>query len=158
MTTNDEIIIMASPDAIFRVAADVRQWPKILPHYRRVKVLAKGEDSLHVEMAARRGWIPVSWTAVQRCDPAGRQIHYRHTGGLTKGMTVVWEITPLSEGSRVVITHDLTLETPIVRTWPGQLVVAYGFVHYIASRTLRIMKRHLEQGTRVAPPSPIERR
>jgi hypothetical protein len=36
MTIYDEAFVQATPDACFRVAADVERWPDILPHYRWV--------------------------------------------------------------------------------------------------------------------------
>ena len=34
MRTIDEIDVAAPPDLVFRFAADVEGWPRILPHYR----------------------------------------------------------------------------------------------------------------------------
>ena len=158
MITRDEIIIRADPEAIYRAAAEILQWPRLLPHYRRVRVLEHGDDGLRVEMAARRGWIPVSWIAVQRCAPDRFLVEYRHIGGATRGMGVVWQISPAAGGTRVVIVHDLTLDTPIVRTWLGKLIIGHGFVHYIAGRTLRALKKHLEEATCAGQSSPASDR
>jgi ribosome-associated toxin RatA of RatAB toxin-antitoxin module len=152
MQTVDEIIIRAEPEAVYRAAADILEWPRLLPHYRRVKALAHVADGLQVEMAAWRGWIPVRWTAVQRLDPTRRRVYYRHTGGATRGMMVMWEITPVAGGARVVIVHELALEVPLVRTRLGKSIVGHGFVHHIAGRTLRALKKHLE-GTACAEQS-----
>lgn len=155
MRTIDTINIAADPVAVYRTAADIQQWPVILPHYRWVKPLAELTDGILVEMAAKRGWIPVRWEAVQRCDDAGLRIHYRHTGGATKGMSVVWEIEATTTGTHVTLIHDVTLDTPLIRSWIGKMIVGHYFVHYIASRTLRVMKEHLEEeGSCVEPSSP----
>ena len=145
MRTFDTIEIATDPAAVYRAAAEILHWPAILPHYRWVKILAEKNDGALVEMAARRGWIPVRWTALQRCEAGGREIHYLHTGGATRGMQVVWELVPTEIGTQVTIIHDLTLDTPVIRWWIGKLIVGQFFVHYIAGRTLRAMKRHLEE-------------
>ena len=149
MTTIDEIEMAADAALIFRIAADVERWPDFLPHYRRVRVLERSGEELSVEMAALRGRIPVRWQAVQTLDPAQRRIYYRHTGGATKGMSVVWQIDPIETGSHVSIVHELTLQQPIVRTVPGQIVVGRFFISYIAGRTLHCMKDYVERGGRL---------
>jgi hypothetical protein len=92
------------------------------------------------------------------CDPQRRRVQYRHIGGATRGMRVIWAIDPAEYGVRVSIVHDLALEAPIVRSWLGQWVVGHLFVHYIAGRTLREMKRYLEEGVCVEPSSPASDR
>ncbi|HEY3417620.1 MAG TPA: SRPBCC family protein, partial [Armatimonadota bacterium] len=130
---------------VYQAARDIRRWPAILPHYRWVKILGEQAEGTLVEMAAKRGWIPVCWTAVQWCEADQRHIHYRHTGGATQGMQVVWEIAPSAAGTRVMLIHDLTLDTPIVRSWIGKMIVGHFFVHHIACRTLNVMKQLLEK-------------
>jgi ribosome-associated toxin RatA of RatAB toxin-antitoxin module len=145
--THDISYMQACPDLIFRLAADVERWPEILPHYRSVKVLDEHPDARVVEMAAKRGMIPVSWKALQWTDPELRLVMYRHTGGATRGMYVEWRIEPLADGSvRVEIVHDLDLKAPLVRTAIGKFVVSRLFIKYIAGRTLRHIKMTAEQG------------
>jgi hypothetical protein len=52
-------------ERIVQLGADVERWPAILPHYRWVILLEGGGDRKVVEMAARRGRIPLRWRAVQ---------------------------------------------------------------------------------------------
>jgi len=155
MRTVDTIEIAADPDAVYRAAQQIERWPAILPHYRWVKLLGTEAEGVRVEMAAKRGWIPVRWEAIQRCEEMQRRIHYRHTGGATRGMRVVWEINPAESGTRVTLIHDLTLETPVVRWWIGKMIVGHFFVHYIATRTLRVMKRLLEEQACAEPSLPV---
>lgn len=147
MQTIDHIDIAVEPAVVYRAAADILQWPTILPHYRWVSILSEQENGVLVVMAAKRGWIPVEWTALQLCDDIERRIHYRHTGGATRGMKVVWEINATSTGTHVTLIHDLTLEKPLIRSWLGKIIVGQYFVHYIASRTLSVMKAYLEEET-----------
>jgi len=72
--------------------------------------------------------------------------------GVTRGMTVEWTITPAPGGMLVRIAHDF--EPP----WPrplGPLVARYIvgdlFVHNIAGKTLRQIKRVAEGTLPVRP-------
>ena len=144
--TVDRITIHADPDAIFQAAANIERWPEILPHYRWVTVQDKQSDKCIVEMAARRGWIPVKWTSIQWLEAGKRRVYYQHTGGATRGMYVEWHIEPKREAVRVTIIHDLTLEVPIVRTKLGKWIVKNFFIKHIAGQTLRRIKETLETG------------
>ncbi len=147
MRTVDEILVRADTDTVFGLAADLQRWPDILPHYRWVKVLSERDGQREVEMAARRGQIPVQWTAVQTVFPDQHRIHYSHTGGATRGMEVEWSLTRAGELVRATIVHELDLKAPIVRTSLGRWIVGRFFVHYIAGRTLRTIKRLAEEGS-----------
>src|SRR5918911_2224040 len=98
MLTETALAIRADPDVVFRLAARVEDWPRLLPHYRWVRVLRQTPESRIIEMAARRDVIPVRWTAEQRVFPRQRRITFRHIGGVTRGMDVVWKLTPEAEG------------------------------------------------------------
>src|SRR5688572_26867841 len=92
MQTETTIDIRGPLPRIVALAADVERWPQILPHYRWVTLLGGGGDRKVVEMAARRGRIPVRWRAVQEIDRTGPTpvIAYRHIWGVTRGMDVAW--------------------------------------------------------------------
>ena len=139
MQMRNEITIAAPAWRIFERASATSEWPRILPHYRYVRVLANNGARSVVEMAARRPLelfglsIPVRWRAEQINDSGVPQIYFRHLGGWTKGMEVYWRFTPLSDGrTRVQIDHEL--RSPL-----APFIGAY-FIHDIASRTLARMK------------------
>lgn len=146
MRTVDEITIKAEPDAVLCAAAEVENWPKILPHYRWVKVLKRQGDALEVEMAAKRGWIPVKWAAIQMVNNSNRRIYYKHIEGATRGMQVEWSIEPGESDVNVKIIHDLYLKQPVVKSWIGRWIVANFFIKHIAGKTLSHMKTYLESG------------
>ena len=153
LRTVDTIEMLADPSAVFRAASEVENWPKILPHYRWVKVLGRRNGGRLIEMAARRWLIPVKWRAVQSLDSVKRRVYYEHTHGPTRGMEVEWSIQPAGGVVRVTIVHDLTLKTPIVRTAVGKWIVGNVFVKPIATRTLRAIKALVERrrGSVVVP-------
>ncbi len=96
-------------------------------------------------MAARRGRIPVSWTAVQEVFPYER-ITYKHIKGFTTGMDVTWSFKPVQGRVEVVITHDFSLAWPLVGGFVSKYIVGALFVKPIASRTLQHIKQTVESG------------
>jgi ribosome-associated toxin RatA of RatAB toxin-antitoxin module len=141
MPIENSIQIRASADIIFRLAADVEQWPELLPHYRRVRVLGRRGDQKLVSMAALRDGLPVSWTSIQEPRPGERRILFRHVRGVTRGMSVEWRIEPLADGAtRVSIEHDFSPGWPLVGGWIADLVIGEFFVRNIAGKTLRRIK------------------
>lgn len=155
MYTIDEIDVRGGVDACFRAAADVEQWPRILPHYRWVRFQEKrGFGTGRVEMAARRDFgpfsYPVWWVSEMHVDEARPAVLYRHVEGITTGMDVEWSFLPLAGGStRIRIVHDWSEGPAWPVTGPGRRMIASAvigpvFIHHVASRTLRGIQRHLE--------------
>lgn len=141
-------MIRAPLAVIFPLAAEIEQWPARLPHYRWVRPLARDGARLLAHMSAWRGRIPVAWTAVQEVRPELPAIVYRHVGGLSTGMYVEWQFTPLeSEGMayRVAITHRLDVPWPLAGPLVAQYVIGSYFVQHIAGRTLQRIKQLAEQ-------------
>jgi ribosome-associated toxin RatA of RatAB toxin-antitoxin module len=137
--------IRADPREIFNLAADVQDWPRILPHYRWVHVLATDSGNRRtVEMAARRDVVPgviafpLRWTAVETTYPDQGRIEFEHIGGMTRGMRVAWTIESTPEESGVLVRIRHVFEP----TWPVpsalvRLIVGEYFVNGVARRTLR---------------------
>jgi ribosome-associated toxin RatA of RatAB toxin-antitoxin module len=148
MHTDTTIHIEAPLEPIFRLAAEIEHWPERLPHYRRVTVLETDGQRRRVEMAARRGLIPVKWQAVQEVMDDGPYITYLHVRGPTTGMEVVWSFEPEGEGHLVRIVHDLTMRWPLIGGPVADLIVGPHFVDPIAGLTLRTVKRLAESGWR----------
>lgn len=145
MTTR--LLMRADRDTIFRLAAAVEDWPRILPHYRWVRLLGDEGQRRVVEMAARRDWIPVRWTAVQELYPDERRITFRHIRGVTRGMEVAWTLTPTDDGVLVQIWHAFSPRWTLVPDALVRLLIGHVFVEHIASRTLRRIKDLAENGS-----------
>lgn len=141
MRMRDEIVIDAPPHAIFALARDTARWPQMLAHYRFVRVLERDARRQVVEMAARRGWIPVRWRAEQIDDEQTPRIQFTHTAGWTRGMQVEWLFEPIEGGgTRVSIDHELDFAFPIGAEFIGRRIIGDFFVHSIAARTLHRIK------------------
>jgi hypothetical protein len=152
LRTIDETVADAPADVCFQVAADVERWPDILGHYRRVRFLRKdGFAEGMVEMAAWRpfgpvGW-PTWWISEMRHDPAARTVTYQHVYGITRGMDVLWEVTPLADGrSRLRILHEWDGPAwPLIGRLAANAVIGPHFVSAIAGRTLAGVAREAER-------------
>jgi len=149
MHTENQIEIRGDMRRIFQLAAQVDKWPTILPHYRWVHVLQRRKRRTTVEMAARRGRIPVSWTAVQEVYPYER-ITYKHIKGFTTGMDVTWSFKPTQDAVQVLITHDFSLGWPVIGGFVSKYIVGALFVKSIAAKTLRHIKLTVESGQGVS--------
>ena len=137
--------IAADPHAVYRLAQDVARWPQLLPHYRYVRVLRESPNERVAIMAARRGWIPVRWTARQRLDPATPRIEFTHISGWTVGMEVAWVFQAIPQGTRVTIVHDLDFKRiPIAGEWFSRRIIGEYFIQSIAGKTLARMKQIAE--------------
>jgi ribosome-associated toxin RatA of RatAB toxin-antitoxin module len=139
--------VVAPYERIFRLAAEIERWPRILPHYRYVRRLDTDDGTRHFAMGARRGVIPVTWAAVQRPLPDERRIEFHHTGGVTRGMEVAWLFEPAGEGWDVSIEHELDLRWPLIGTLAAERVIGPHFIDAIAGRTLRTIKGLAEAGS-----------
>src|SRR4051812_43072149 len=139
----NSIIMRAPIDDIFEAAANLELWPKILPHYRYIHYLERGPNRNLVVMAARRAGMPISWTSEQIIDRDKMEVRFHHLKAFTKGMNVVWKFHPTADGVRVEIVHDLKFRIPSLG-FLAEPIIGNGFIHPVATRTLRCMKEHLE--------------
>lgn len=144
MESVTRIDIAADPDTVFRLAADVEGWPRILPHYRWVRRLADAGPRRIVEMAAWRDIYPVRWTAVVEPIPARRLLRFIHIGGPVRGMEVEWRISAADGGTHVAIWHRLEPSMPVLGRLFAEYIVGRLFIDNIAGKTLRCLKRVAE--------------
>ena len=146
MHTQNEIVIdTGDTDRIFNIAADIAAWPRLLPHYRWVRVFSDDGRVKHAEMAARRGRFPVKWRTVQVVLPEERRILFFHTGGVTRSMYVEWNLSPIEDvKTRVTISHELDYPLPPLTGWFARHIVGALFVHHIAGLTLARVKQIVE--------------
>ena len=145
---SDTTIIMHGPlPRIVELAADVERWPEILPHYRWVTLLAGGGDRKVVEMAARRGRIPLRWRAVQEIDRSQSPpvITYRHIWGPTRGMDVAWRFQETADGVHVSITHRFHPPWPLVGNMVTDHIIGPRFIEHVAGLTLSTIKEIVER-------------
>jgi ribosome-associated toxin RatA of RatAB toxin-antitoxin module len=146
MKTANTIVMHGDLENIVRLAADTERWPEILPHYRWVTLLEGGGDHKVVEMAARRGKIPVKWRARQDVERDGETpvIRFHHVGGVTKGMDVAWTFDVRPDAVAVTIDHDFRPPWPIVGNAVANYIIGPQFIEAIAGKTLATIKGIVE--------------
>lgn len=146
MKTANTVIMHGDLDNIVKLAVETERWPEILPHYRWVTILEGGGDHKTVEMAARRGRIPVKWRARQDVERDGATpiIRFHHIGGVTKGMDVAWTFAPRPDGVAVTIDHDFDPPWPIVGGLVANRIIGPQFIEVIAGKTLNTIKAIVE--------------
>ena len=137
--------MQASRAEIFDTAANLENWPKILPHYRYIKYLKRGTDRNVVIMAATRSGIPISWTSEQIIDREKIEVRFHHLKAFTKGMHVVWTFADTPDGVRVEILHELNFRIPAFAPIMDRIIGDF-FIGNVANKTLRCMKAYVEAG------------
>lgn len=131
MNCENSIVIRAPLEKIFQTTSNLELWPKLLPHYRWIRRL----NGSTVQMAARRGWLPIRWTS--RFEAVNGELRFEHLKSFTRGMEVKWTFAETSNGVLVRISHDLD-------RWYGGFLARH-FIEPVASRTLAAFKAHLEK-------------
>ena len=143
MHKTNSIVIHAPKVAIFETAANLELWPEILPHYRYIRYLERGENRNIVVMAAVRSGIPIKWTSEEIIHRDRAEIHFNHLKAFTKGMHVVWKFTDTPDGVRVEILHELNFRIPLLAPIMDPIIGDF-FIRNVANKTLHCMKEYVE--------------
>lgn len=143
MITIDEQVAAAPPAVCFEVGADVENWPRILPHYRYVRFHRKEAFATgRVEMSAWRDFAgpirwPTWWVSEMTCDRTAPLVRYRHVGGITTDMDVVWEFNEHPRGTHIRLVHEWDgPKWPLIGRFAANHVIGPHFISAIARRTL----------------------
>ena len=79
-------------------------------------------------------------------------LFFEHLRRWTKGMQVLWTLTPTRDGTRVEIVHDLRFRVPFLR-WLAEPIIGKFFIENIAQKTLRTFQELLAEGEPKEPPT-----
>jgi ribosome-associated toxin RatA of RatAB toxin-antitoxin module len=148
LQTTNTIVIQGDPSRIFELAANIQDWPLILPHYRYVVVETQTERTKTARMGASRDGFPVKWRCLQELRPDDLRIIFTHIGGITRGMYVEWRLEPGPQGTKVTIFHELNYSIPVLGNLFAKYIVGRLFVHNIAGKTLKCIKERVESEAR----------
>jgi uncharacterized membrane protein len=158
LITIDERFVRAPADLCFHVAADVERWPSLLPHYRWVRFHEKqGFGQGIVEMSAWRSFpaglkYPAWWVSEMRASESETAVYYEHIDGITRGMSVKWELTQHGNTTLIRLFHRWRGPSwPIIRDIAANWVIGPHFVSAIAQRTLAGVARAAEARAEARP-------
>ena len=152
MQTGNSIIMHAPRELIFETAADLAQWPRILPHYRYIRFLEQRRERSIVEMAALRSGIPISWTSEFVIDRERMELRFLHLKAFTRGMRVVWTFKETPAGVLVEIMHALRFRLAALAPIAEPIIGGF-FIHHVANQTLQVMKTQVEKSAAPASQS-----
>lgn len=144
MHTETSIIIRAPKEVVFESVADLSRWPAVLPHFRYITYLERGNFQHVVKMAAHRMGIPIAWESEQTIDSGRMEMHFLHRSAFTKGMGEAWNFYDAPDGTRVQIIHVLNFRTPVLASIADRIVGGF-FIDHIAAKTLAVFKVYLEK-------------
>ena len=149
MHTVNEIEIMGDPEQIapriYQLAADIQDWPDLLPHYRYMHIRERTDTHKLADFGASRDGIPVKWSATQELFPNETRITFQHVRGVSQGMWVEWKLEKRPASVRVTISHELSYPVPLLGPLFAKYIVGKLFVENIAGKTLRCIKNKVEQ-------------
>jgi hypothetical protein len=156
--TIDERFVRAPADLCFHVAADVERWPSLLPHYRWVRFHEKrGFGQGIVEMSAWRSFpfglkYPAWWVSEMRASEGEVAVYYEHINGITRGMSVKWELTARGNATLIRLFHQWRGPSwPFISGVAANWVIGPHFVSAIAQRTLAGVARAAEERVEATP-------
>ncbi|WP_393097993.1 aromatase/cyclase [Streptomyces sp. LN325] len=112
MTTREvehEITIAAPAPAVYRLLAEVTNWPRIFPPTIHVEQVERNGSEERIRIWATAGGEAKNWTSRRELDPEGLRITFRQEipAPPVAAMGGTWIIEPLGESaSRVRLLHD----------------------------------------------------
>ncbi|MFJ2513181.1 aromatase/cyclase [Streptomyces griseoviridis] len=107
-----DIAIDAPADAVYRLIAEVENWPRIFPptiHVDRIEGGEGGAGEERIEIWATANGEPKNWTSRRSLDPERARITFRQEVSTppVAAMGGTWIVEPLSAAtSRVRLLHD----------------------------------------------------
>lgn len=122
-----EITVSAPAAAVYRLIADVANWPRIFPPTIYVDHVEQGENTERIRIWATANGEAKNWTSRRTLDREALRITFRQEVSTPPVATMggTWIIEPLSEGtSRVRLLHDYTAvdEAPESLAWIDEAV------------------------------------
>jgi aromatase len=131
MTTREvehEIAVNAPAPDVYRLIAEVENWPRIFPPTIHVAHLERGERAERIQIWATANGEPKTWTSRRTLDPEGLRIGFRQEVSTppVAEMGGTWVIEPVdgepSGQSRIRLLHDYRAIDPAGLKWIDEAV------------------------------------
>nr|BAJ07855.1 putative aromatase [Streptomyces sp. 2238-SVT4] len=151
MTTREvehEIIADAPAEAVYRLIAEVENWPRIFPPTIHVEYLDRGVDDERIHIWATANDEPKNWTSRRTLSPADLRIDFRQEVSTppVAAMGGAWIIEPVTATrSRIRLLHDYRAvdDTPENLKWIDEAVDRNSRAELAALRT-NVERAHAE--------------
>lgn len=104
-----QIKVLAPAAEIYRLIADVANWPQIFPPSVHVEYVDRGESQERIQIWATANGEAKTWTSRRVLDPAALRIVFRQEKSQppVAAMGGAWTIEPISESHSLVrLSHD----------------------------------------------------
>lgn len=104
-----EIDVRASADDVYRLIAEVENWPRIFPPTVCVDHVERGENEELIRIWATANGEAKNWTSRRRLDPEARRIEFRQEVSTppVASMGGTWIVEPIgAEETRLRLLHD----------------------------------------------------
>ncbi|MGW0499659.1 aromatase/cyclase [Streptomyces sp. NPDC003007] len=108
-TVEHEIAVDAPAAAVYRLIAEVENWPRIFPPTIYVDHVERGADEERIRIWATANGEAKNWTSHRTLDPRALRITFRQevSSPPVAAMGGTWIVEPLSDtASRVRLLHD----------------------------------------------------
>ena len=131
MTTHSEVRhVPYTADLMYRVVADVEQYPKFLPWVVALRVLSRaGKENLEVvlaQMAVGYGALRERYTSRVLLDSTARTIEVAQLDGPFRVLENRWRFTPEGQGCRIDFSIAYEFKSRLLNTIAG---AAFGKVY-----------------------------
>lgn len=104
-----EITVAAPAEAVYRLIAEVENWPRIFPPTIHVEYVERGDREERIRIWATANGEVRNWTSRRVLDPAARRIEFRQevSPAPIASMGGAWVIEPRGPGEcRLRLLHD----------------------------------------------------
>ncbi|NHD19329.1 MULTISPECIES: aromatase/cyclase [unclassified Actinopolyspora] len=104
-----EITVDAKPEDIYRLIAEVENWPHLFPPSVHVEYLERGEREERIQIWATANGNPKTWVSRRELNPEALTVRFRQevSAPPVAAMGGTWIIEPSADGgSRVRLLHD----------------------------------------------------
>lgn len=122
-----EITVSAPADAVYRLIAEVENWPQIFPPTIHVDHIARTDHDEHIRIWATANGEARNWTSRRILEPQQRRINFQQTVSAPPvasmgGAWIIEQIAP--EASRVRLLHEYRAidDDPHSLVWIDQAV------------------------------------
>lgn len=140
-------IVPYTADLMYRVVAEVEDYPKFLPWVVALRVLSRGQESgrdiVMAQMAVGYGALREKYTSRVVLDPVARTIDVAQTNGPFKQLENHWRFTPLEDGCKVEFSLVYEFRNRVLNAVAG---AAFGKVYVKMADAFEARAKALSHG------------